>query len=195
MPSALSYFLLIEDPITLSPILKSKLSHWMIYFTFQYKPFLTPLCHDEFGVSICSFLTFVILVWFEQVFVNWSDWRGSIMQSDWQSCPRIQSRVVRVNCVMDSGNSSCSRTRSGLVRRKGIFAPSKASCSRTRSGLVRIKSFVHSRDGSSSRTRSGLIRIKSFVDSSDSSCSRTRSDPVSGSPQVVEVCNFLILHP
>ncbi|KAG2582353.1 uncharacterized protein LOC120711759 [Panicum virgatum] len=108
------------------------------------------------------------------------------MQSDWQSCPRIQSRVVRVNCVMDSGNSSCSRTRSGLVRRKGIFAPSKASCSRTRSGLVRIKSFVHSRDGSSSRTRSGLIRIKSFVDSSDSSCSRTRSDPVSGSPQVVE---------
>ncbi|PAN34071.1 hypothetical protein PAHAL_6G067700 [Panicum hallii] len=108
------------------------------------------------------------------------------MQSDWRSCPRIQSRVVRVNCVMDSGSSSCSRTRSGLVRRKGIFAPSKASCSRTRSGLVRIKSFIHSRDGSCSRTRSGLVRMKSFVDSSDSSCSRTRSDPVRGSPQVVE---------
>jgi len=33
------------------------------------------------------------------------------------------------------------------------------------------------------------------VDSSDSSCSRTIiSDPVRGSPQIVEVCKFLILH-
>lgn len=123
---------------------------------------------------------------------NWSDWKGSVIQSEGGSCPRIQSGVVRVDCVMDSGSSSFSRTRSGLVRRKGIFAPNKASCSRTRSGLLRVKSFMRSRDGSCSRTRSGLVRIKSFKDSSDSSCSRTQSDPVRGSPHVVEVCRFLI---